>query len=47
VDLSVGIKASNQMDHSSEYGRLITFNANTSIGQALLNNLVSKPITLY
>ena len=46
MDLSVGIKASNKMDHSSEYERLITFQANTSIGQELLNNLVSKPITL-
>jgi tRNA threonylcarbamoyladenosine biosynthesis protein TsaE len=45
MDLSVGIKASHQTDHSSEYERLITFHANTSIGQALLNNLVSKPIT--
>jgi tRNA threonylcarbamoyladenosine biosynthesis protein TsaE len=45
MDLSVGIKASHQTDHSSEYERLITFNANTSIGQALLNNLVSKLIT--
>ena len=45
MDLSVGIKASNQTDHSSEYERLIAFHANTSIGQELLNNLVSKPIT--
>ena len=45
MDLRVGIKASNQTDHSSEYERLIAFHANTSIGQALLNNLVSKPIT--
>ena len=45
MDLSVAIKASHQTDHSSEYERLITFHANTSIGQALLNNLVSKPIT--
>jgi tRNA threonylcarbamoyladenosine biosynthesis protein TsaE len=45
MDLSVGIKASHQTDHSSEYERLIAFHANTSIGQALLNNLVSKPIT--
>jgi tRNA threonylcarbamoyladenosine biosynthesis protein TsaE len=45
MDLRVGIKASNQTNHSSEYERLITFHANTSIGQALLNNLVSKPIT--
>jgi len=45
MDLRVGIKASNQTDHSSEYERLITFHANTSIGQELLNNLVSKPIT--
>ena len=46
MDLSVGIKASNQADHSSEYERLIAFHANTSIGLELLNNLVSKPITL-
>ena len=46
MDLSVGIKASNQTDHSSEYERLIAFHANTSIGLELLNNLVSKPITL-
>jgi tRNA threonylcarbamoyladenosine biosynthesis protein TsaE len=46
MDLSVGIKASNQTDHSSEYERLIAFHANTSIGQELLNHLVSKPITL-
>jgi tRNA threonylcarbamoyladenosine biosynthesis protein TsaE len=46
MDLSVGIKASNQTDHSSEYERLITFHASTSIGLELLNNLVSKPITL-
>ena len=46
MDLSVGIKASNQTDHSSEYERLIAFHASTSIGQELLNNLVSKPITL-
>jgi len=46
MDLSVGIKASNQTDHLSEYERLIAFHANTSIGQELLNNLVSKPITL-
>ena len=46
MDLSVGIKTSHQTDHSSEYERLITFQANTSIGQELLNNLVSKPITL-
>jgi tRNA threonylcarbamoyladenosine biosynthesis protein TsaE len=45
MDLSVGIKASHQTDHSSEYERLITFHANTSIGQELLNNLVSKLIT--
>jgi hypothetical protein len=45
MDLSVGIKASHQTDHSNEYERLIAFHANTSIGQALLNNLVSKPIT--
>jgi tRNA threonylcarbamoyladenosine biosynthesis protein TsaE len=45
MDLSVGIKASHQMDHSSEYERLIAFHANTSIGQELLNNLVSKTIT--
>jgi tRNA threonylcarbamoyladenosine biosynthesis protein TsaE len=45
MDLRVGIKASNQTDHSSEYERLIAFHANTAIGQALLNNLVSKPIT--
>ena len=44
MDLSVGIKASHQTDHSSEYERLIAFHANTSIGQELLNNLVSKPI---
>jgi tRNA threonylcarbamoyladenosine biosynthesis protein TsaE len=46
MDLSVVIKAINQTDHSSEYERLITFHANTSIGQELLNNLVSKTITL-
>jgi tRNA threonylcarbamoyladenosine biosynthesis protein TsaE len=46
MDLRVGIKASNKMDHSSECERLITFHANTSIGQELLNNLVSKPRTL-
>ena len=46
MDLSVGIKASHQTDHSSEYERLIVFQANTSIGQELMNNLVSKPITL-
>ena len=45
MDLSVGIKASHQTDHSSEYERLVTFHANTSIGQELLNNLVSKPIS--
>ncbi len=44
--LSVVINASNQTDHSSEYERLIAFHANTSIGLELLNNLVSKPITL-
>jgi hypothetical protein len=44
MDLRVVIKASNQIDHSSEYERLITLHANTSIGQELLNNLVSKPI---
>ena len=44
MDLRVGIKASNQTDHSSEYERLIAFHANTSIGLELLNNLVSKPI---
>jgi tRNA threonylcarbamoyladenosine biosynthesis protein TsaE len=46
MDLSIVIKASNQSDHSSEYERLIAFHANTSIGQELLNNLVSKPIPL-
>jgi tRNA threonylcarbamoyladenosine biosynthesis protein TsaE len=45
MDLRVVIKASNQIDHSSEYERLIAFHANTSIGLELLNNLVSKPIT--
>ena len=46
LDLSVGIKASDSLDHYKEYERLVTFHANTSIGQELLNNLVSKPITL-
>ena len=45
MDLSVVIKASHQADHLSEYERLIAFHANTSIGQAILNNLVSKTIT--
>ena len=45
MDLRVGIKASNQADHSNEYERLIAFHANTSIGQELLNHLVSKPIS--
>jgi tRNA threonylcarbamoyladenosine biosynthesis protein TsaE len=45
MDLSVGIKASDSLDHYKEYERLVTFHANTSIGQELLNNLVSKPIT--
>ena len=46
MDLRVGIKASHQMDHTNEYERLIAFHANTAIGQALLNHLVSKPLTL-
>jgi tRNA threonylcarbamoyladenosine biosynthesis protein TsaE len=46
MDLSIRIKASDQMDHSSEYERLITFHANTSIGQEILNNLVSKTTPL-
>ena len=45
MDLSVVIKASDSLDHHKEYERLVTFHANTSIGQGLLNNLVSKPIT--
>ena len=45
MDLSVEIKASDSLDHYKEYERLIAFHANTSIGQELLNNLVSKPIT--
>ncbi len=45
MDLRVGIQASHQTDHSNEYERLITFHANTAIGQELLNHLVSKPIS--
>ena len=45
MDLSVGIKVSDSLDHHKEYERLVTFHANTSIGLELLNNLVSKPIT--
>ena len=46
MDLSIVIKASDSLDHHKEYERLVTFHANTSIGLELLNNLVSKPITL-
>jgi len=46
MDLRVVIKASDSLDHHKEYERLVTFQANTSIGLELLNNLVSKPITL-
>ncbi len=46
MDLSIGIKASDPLDHNKEYVRQVTFHANTSSGQELLNNLVSKSITL-
>jgi len=45
MDLSIGIKVSDPLDHHKEYERLVTFYANTSIGQELLNTLVSKPIS--
>ena len=43
MDLSVGIKASDPLDHHKEYERQVAFQANTSIGQELLNHLVSSP----
>jgi len=46
MDLSIAIKANNPLDHHKEYERQVAFHTNTSIGQALLNNLVSKTITL-
>ena len=46
MDLSIAIKASDPLDHHKEYERQVAFHANTSIGQELLNNLISKPITL-
>jgi tRNA threonylcarbamoyladenosine biosynthesis protein TsaE len=46
MDLSITIKASDPLDHHKEYERQVAFQANTSIGQELMNNLVSKPITL-
>ena len=45
MDLSIAIKANDPLDHHKEYERQVVFHANTSIGQELLNNLVSKPIT--
>ena len=46
MDLSIAIKANDPLDHHKEYERQVAFHANTSIGLELLNNLVSKPITL-
>jgi len=46
MDLSIAIKANDPLDHHKEYERQVVFHANTSIGQALMNNLVSKTITL-
>ena len=41
MDLSIEIKA-NLDDHHHEYGRQVTFHANTSRGQELLMNLVNR-----